>query len=102
LPGKDEAAEVAAQVQRYAGLSAPPEDCLAMDEASGAAFAAAGWSAHEHQLLEKWGVLAHLAPFIGMSLAALQAAQSARACGWLSLDQDGQSAIGVVVPHDPL
>jgi len=93
------AVELCTQVQRYAGLKTPPATCLAMDETSQAAFVEAGWSASEHQLAGHWGGLAHLAPFIGMSLALLQAGEAKQPCGWLSQDGNKRLAIGVAVPH---
>jgi hypothetical protein len=96
----DEPAALCAQIQRYGGLSAPPADCLAMDVPSGRAFVAGDWSATKHQLFGKWGALAHLGPFVGMSLALLQAGASREACGWLSQDAELNSAIGVAMPHD--
>lgn len=92
-------AELCSQIQRYAGLQAPPPTCLAMDQASQEAFLAGGWSALEHQLAGHWGALAHLAPFIGMSLALLQAKEAGQPCGWLSQDADKRLAIGVAQPH---
>ncbi len=92
-------AELCVQVQRYAGLQAPPLDCLALDNASQEAFVEGGWSAAEHQLAEQWGVLADLAPFIGMSLALLHAGEAGQPCGWLSQDGSKRLAIGVAVPH---
>ncbi|KAA6168289.1 hypothetical protein F3K50_23370 [Pseudomonas marginalis] len=92
-------AELCAQVQRYAALEQPPSDCLALDKASQDAFVVSGWSASEHQLAGQWGVLAHLAPFIGMSLALLQAGEAGQPCGWLSQDGNKRLAIGVAVPH---
>ncbi|WP_434651166.1 hypothetical protein [Pseudomonas sp. D1-2] len=94
----DPPAELSAQMQRYAGLQAPPT-CLAMDQASQQAFMAGGWSAIEHQLEAHWGELAHLAPFIGMSLALLHAKEAGQPCGWLSQDADKRLAIGVAKPH---
>jgi hypothetical protein len=91
-------AELCAQMQRYAGLQAPPT-CLAMGQASQEAFLAGGWSALEHQLAGHWGALAHLAPFIGMSLALLQAKEAGQPCGWLSQDAEKRLAIGVAQPH---
>ena len=92
-------AELCAQMQRYAGLETPPTTCLALDKTSQAAFVEGGWSAVEHQLTGQWGVLAHLAPFIGMSLALLQAGEVGQSCGWLSQDGNRRLAIGVAVPH---
>jgi hypothetical protein len=92
-------AELCAQVQRYARLSAPPPDCLALDESSSEAFVTGGWSAREHQLSDKWGELAHLGPFIGMSLALLQAAHAGQGCGWISKDTTGKFAMGVAMPY---
>lgn len=92
-------AEVCGQLQRYAGLSAPPDTCLALDKTSQEAFVAHGWSATEHQLNGHWGALAQLAPFIGMSLALLQAGGAGQPCGWLSQDADKRLAIGMAVPH---
>lgn len=92
-------AELCAQLQRYAGLQAPPSTCLALDKTSQAAFVEGGWSAVEHQLAGQWGVLADLAPFIGMSLALLQAGEASQPCGWLSQDANKRLAIGVAVPH---
>jgi len=91
--------DLCAQMQRYAGLDTPPSCCLAMDSASQQAFVEGGWSAVEHQLDGQWGVLADLAPFIGMSLALLQAGQTRQPCGWLSQDGNKRLAIGVAVPH---
>ncbi|NWD27312.1 hypothetical protein HX864_28840 [Pseudomonas yamanorum] len=91
--------DLCAQMQRYAALDAPPSCCLAMDSASQQAFVEGGWSAGEHQLDGQWGVLADLAPFIGMSLALLQAGQTRQPCGWLSQDGNKRLAIGVAVPH---
>jgi hypothetical protein len=91
--------DLCAQMQRYAGLDTPPSSCLAMDSASQQAFVEGGWSAVEHQLDGQWGVLADLAPFIGMSLALLQAGQTRQPCGWLSQDGNKRLAIGVAVPH---
>ena len=91
--------ELCTQMQRYAGLQSPPTTCLALDRASQAAFVEGGWSAVEHQLAGQWGVLAHLAPFIGMSLALLQAGEAGQPCGWLSQDGNKRLAIGVAVPH---
>ncbi len=92
-------AEVCAQLQRYAGLETPPAHCLALDVTSQQAFVQGGWSAVEHQLVGQWGVLADLAPFIGMSLALLQAGEAGQPCGWLSQDGNKRLAIGVAVPH---
>jgi hypothetical protein len=92
-------AELCVQMQRYAGLDAAPPTCLALDKTSQGAFVKGGWSATEHQLSEHWGVLAQLAPFIGMSLALLQAGQAGQPCGWLSQDGNNQLAIGMAVPH---
>jgi hypothetical protein len=92
-------AELCTQLQRYAGLQASPNTCLAMDKTSQDAFVAGGWSAVEHQLVGQWGVLADLAPFIGMSLALLQAGEAGQPCGWLSQDGNKRLAIGVAVPH---
>lgn len=91
--------ELCAQMQRYAGLQSAPTTCLALDRASQAAFVEGGWSAVEHQLAGQWGVLAHLAPFIGMSLALLQAGAAGQPCGWLSQDGNQRLAIGVAVPY---
>ena len=87
------------QIQRYAGLQTPPSTCLALDKNSQDVFVAGGWSATEHQLHGYWGVLGHLAPFIGMSLALLRAGEAGQPCGWLSQDADKRLAIGVAVPH---
>ena len=92
-------AELCAQVQCYAGLDGPPPSCLALDKISQVAFAQGGWCAAEHQLSTQWGLLGNLAPFIGMSLALLQAKVAAQPCGWLSQDAEERLAIGVVVPH---
>ncbi|RMT61146.1 hypothetical protein ALP29_00516 [Pseudomonas syringae pv. avii] len=91
--------ELCAQMQRYAGLEQPPSDCLALDKASQDAFVEGGWSAAEHQLAGQWGVLGDLAPFIGMSLALLQAGAAGQPCGWLSQDANKRLAIGVAVPY---
>ena len=91
--------ELCAQMQRYAGLETPPTTCLALDKTSQAAFVGGGWSAAEHQLAGQWGVLADLAPFIGMSLALLRAGEAGQSCGWLSQDGNKRLAIGVAVPH---
>lgn len=100
IPEKNEsAAELCAQVQRYAGLSEAPVDCLALDAASLEAFVEGGWPAAQHQLAEYWGALGELAPFVGMSLAALQATESSKPCGWLGKDEAGRLAMGVVVSH---
>jgi hypothetical protein len=72
---------------------------LALDKASQDAFVEGGWSAAEHQLSGHWGVLAQMAPFIGMSLALLQAGEAGEPCGWLSQDGDKRLAIGMAVPH---
>ena len=92
-------AELCAQVQRYAGLEGAPPSCLALDDSSQAAFVEGGWSAAEHQLSAHWGVLGNLAPFIGMSLALLQAQEAGQACGWLGRDAEKRVAIGVAVPY---
>lgn len=100
LPEKGEtASELCAQMQRYAGLEKAPEDCLALDAVSQAAFVEGGWSVGQHQLAEYWGALGELAPFVGMSLAALQAEQSGQPCGWLGKDDAGRLAMGVVTSH---
>lgn len=100
LPEKGESAsELCAQMQRYAGLSEAPEDCLALDIASQGAFVEGGWTVGAHQLAEYWGALGELAPFVGMSLAALQTEQSSKPCGWLGKDDTGRLAMGVVVSH---
>lgn len=96
VPG--DGAALCAQVQRYAGLTAAPR-CLALDPISQNAFAAGGWQAAEHQLGKHWGALGELAPFIGMSLALLQAGLSRQACGWLGRDAEQRLAIGVAMPH---
>lgn len=44
-------------------------------------------------------LLGELTPFVGMSLAALQAEQSGQPCGWLGKDDAGRLAMGVVVSH---
>ncbi|WP_238786037.1 hypothetical protein [Pseudomonas sp. S35] len=92
-------AEVCAQVQRYAALDAPPTHCLALDSTSQQGFLAGGWSAVEHQLAGQWGVLADLTPFIGMSLALLQAGEAGQPCGWLSQDGTKRLAMGVAMPY---
>lgn len=100
LPEKgDVASELCSQMQRYAGLSEAPEDCLALDIASQGAFVEGGWTVGAHQLAEYWGALGELTPFVGMSLAALQAEQSSKPCGWLGKDDTGRLAMGVVVSH---
>lgn len=88
-----------AQMQRYAGLQNPPPACLALDQPSQSAFIDGGWSAVDHPLAGYWGVLAHLAPFIGMSLALLQARDAGQPCGWLSQDADKRLAMGVAVSY---
>lgn len=88
------------QIQRYAGIDSAPSACLAMDKESQEAFVVGGWSAGEHQLARHWGGLAHIAPFIGMSLALLQAGKAGQPCGWLSQDGNKRLAIGMAVPHD--
>jgi hypothetical protein len=70
-----------------------------LDKTSQVEFAQGGWCAAEHQLSTQWGLLGNLAPFIGMSLALLQAKVAAQPCGWLSQDAEERLAIGVVVPH---
>jgi hypothetical protein len=56
LPEKREtASDLCAQMQRYAGLTAAPEDCLALDIASQGAFIEGGWTVGPHQLAEYWG-----------------------------------------------
>ncbi|HEF4762994.1 TPA: hypothetical protein SAN82_005471 [Pseudomonas putida] len=92
-------AELCDQIQRYAGLDAAPSDCLALDKISQGAFVKGGWRSAEHQLSGHWGVLAQLAPFIGMSLALLQAREAGQPCGWLSQDGNKRLAIGMAVPH---
>jgi len=94
------AADLCAQIQRYAGLDAAPFASLALDQASQEAFVEGKWGAGEHQLSGHWGVLAHIAPFIGMSLALLQAGEAGQSCGWLSRDGDKRLAIGVATTHD--
>ena len=96
---KESPAELCAQLQRYAGLDAAPPTCLALDKPSQDAFVEGGWSAAEHQLSGHWGALAQMAPFIGMSLALLQAGEAGQPCGWLSQDGDQRLAIGMAVPH---
>lgn len=91
--------QLCAQLQRYAGLEAAPETCLALDQTSQQAFIDGGWSAAEHQLGGHWGALAHLAPFIAMSLALLQAGEARQPCGWLSQDAENRLAIGMAVAH---
>jgi hypothetical protein len=95
----DSAAELCAQMQRYASLDAPPASCLAMDVDSQGAFVEGGWLANEHLLASHWGVLENLAPFMAMSVALLHSAGSGRACGWLSRDGENRLAMGVAVPH---
>jgi hypothetical protein len=95
---QEDSATLCAQVQRYAGLTAAPQ-CLALDLASQGAFVAGGWQAAEHQLGKHWRALGELAPFIGMSLALLQAGHSRQACGWLGQDAEQRLAIGVAMPH---
>lgn len=92
-------AEVCAQLQRYAKLALPPPICLALDTTSQQTFTQGGWSAVEHQLSGHWGVLADLAPFIGMSLALLHAGEAGQPCGWLGQDAHKRMTIGVAVPH---
>lgn len=92
-------AELCAQSQRYAGLCEPPADCLALDIVSQAAFVEGGWPVSQHQLADYWGALGELAPFVGMSLAAAQVAESLTPCGWVGKDDTGRMAMGVVVPH---
>nr|WP_180203446.1 hypothetical protein [Pseudomonas sp. SbOxS1]NYU03113.1 hypothetical protein [Pseudomonas sp. SbOxS1] len=92
-------AELCSQIQRYAGLDAAPPDCLALDITSQGTFLKGGWQSGEHQLSGHWGVLAQLAPFIGMSLALLQASEARQPCGWLSQDGNNRLAIGMAVPH---
>ncbi|WP_319017564.1 hypothetical protein [Pseudomonas sp. EggHat1] len=95
----ERAAELCAQMQRYANLDAAPAACLAMDAESLGAFAEGGWPANEHLLAAYWGVLDNLAPFIGMSVALLHSAGTGQACGWLSRDGENRLAMGVAVPH---
>ncbi|WP_032831623.1 hypothetical protein [Pseudomonas sp. GM78] len=92
-------AELCVQIQRYAGLDVAPPDCLALDKTSQGTFLKGGWQSGEHQLSGHWGVLAQLAPFIGMSLALLQAREAGQPCGWLSQDGNNRLAIGMAVPH---
>ncbi|HEF4762084.1 TPA: hypothetical protein SAN82_004543 [Pseudomonas putida] len=89
-----------AQMQRYAAIDSAPPACLAMDKQSQKAFVEGGWTAAKHQLAGHWGLLAHIAPFIGMSLALLHAGKAGQPCGWLSQDGNKRLAIGVAVPHD--
>lgn len=89
-----------AQMQRYAGIDSAPPACLAMDKESQKTFVEGGWTAARHQLAGHWGLLAHIAPFIGMSLALLQAGKAGQPCGWLSQDGHKRLGIGVAVPHD--
>lgn len=91
--------DLCAHVQRSARLESPPPACLALDQVSQKAFVEGGWSAGEHLLAGHWGVLAHIAPFIGMSLALLQAGKTRQPCGWLSGDGEKRLAIGMAVPH---
>ncbi|MGO4004355.1 hypothetical protein ABVN23_25140 [Pseudomonas fluorescens] len=102
LPSEAEAtpAVLCQQIQRYAGLDAPPVTSLAMDQASQAAFVEGKWATGEHQLSGHWGALGAIAPFIGMSLALLQTQESGQPCGWLSGDGEQRMAIGVAAPHD--
>lgn len=95
----ESAGELCAQMQRYAGLAEAPADCLALDAASQSAFVEGGWMVGPHQLAEYWGALGELAPFVGMSLAALQVETSGEPCGWLGKDEAGRLAMGVVVSH---
>lgn len=92
-------AELCSQVQRYGGLKEPPMACLAMDVQSLSAFVEGGWSASGHLLAAHWGVLEHLAPFMGMSVALLHSANADEACGWLSTDGENRLAMGMAVPH---
>lgn len=95
----DLAAELCANMQRSAGLDAAPPTCLAMDVASQQAFVASGWPVQPHLLGAHWGALGALAPFIGMSLALLQA-QTGQPCGWLAEDGEQRLTIGMAVPYD--
>ncbi|MFV3331193.1 type VI secretion system contractile sheath large subunit [Pseudomonas sp. NY15437] len=95
----ESASELCSQMQRYAGLTEAPADCLALDAASVGAFVDGGWAAAQHPLADYWGALGELAPFVGMSLAAFQTAESGNACGWLGKDEAGRLAMGVVVSH---
>ncbi|MCY1438226.1 hypothetical protein D9M71_544180 [compost metagenome] len=100
LPDKNEKpGELCAQIQRYAGLEAPPGASLAMDASSMAAFVEGGWPANEHLLEAHWGELEGLAPLIGMSLALLHSASSGQPCGWMSRDEEQRLAIGMAVPN---
>lgn len=92
-------AQLGHRVQRYAGLAEPPTHCLAVDANSHAASAVAGWPSSACQLGEHWGDLGHLAPFIGMSLALLQAQETGQPCGWLSQATDQRIAMGVATAH---
>lgn len=94
---EESAAGLCAQMQRYAGLDEAPAHCLALDAASQAAFLDGGWQAAEHQLSGHWGELGGLAPFVGMSLALLQAQESSQPCGWLCTQGERGMAMGVVV-----
>lgn len=96
----ESATDLCLQVQRYAGLALPPSICVAVDKESHQAIATGGWAATAHQVAGYWGELGQLAPFVGMSLALLQAGHSAQPCGWLSQEETGRLAVGVAVPHD--
>lgn len=87
------------QVQRYAGLEEFPANCLALDATSHAAGVAGGWPSSACQLGEHWGDAGHLAPFIGMSLALLQAQAAGQPCGWLSQATDHRLAMGVATAY---
>lgn len=95
----DSPVQLCQQVQRYAGLAEPPSHCLALDATSHAAGVAGGWPASARQLGQHWGDVGHLGPFIGMSLALLQAQETGQPCGWLSQATDLRLAMGVATAH---
>lgn len=95
----ESAAQACAQLQGYAGLDAAPAHCVALGPSCQGTFVGGGWPVAEHQVAAHWGNLGGLAPFIGMSLALLQAGESRQACGWLSQCDEQQPAIGMAVPY---
>ncbi|MFF7710628.1 hypothetical protein [Pseudomonas sp. NPDC007930] len=97
-PG-DSAASLCAQVQRYLRPAALPAAALALGSPAAQALRAAGWPLGNHELGRYWGELQHCAPFVALSLAWLQAAQTEAPCGWASHGMDQHIVIGMAGPY---
>lgn len=100
LPGET-AAQVVAQLSRYARLIDAPENVIAADKAAMDALLDGGWSAIDHVLAPWLGDAGNITPFTLCSLALLSALNG-QSCGWTASLMESQFITGVCVPRGNL